>query len=118
MADSYSFEHDGVTVEFFPATVRTQLEKRRLLLALIRAYNLQDEDVPNDTWEEFDNFSTAMAQSKADALWWTKSMATPERIREAFECFMGEPPILLTSFLIASNAVSTPKKTTPSTPET
>jgi hypothetical protein len=118
MSDTYTFEHEGVTVEYAPATIRTLLEKRRILVALINVYGLQDQDVPSDTWEEFDNFATAMAQSKANAAWWTRSMAMPERIQEAFECFMAQPPILLTNFLIASNAVATPKKTAVITTET
>lgn len=118
MTDAYTFEHDGVIVEYAPATIRTLLQKRRILLALIQVYGLQDQDVPADTWEEFDNFAVAMAQSKADAAWWTPAMASPDRIRDAFECFMAQPPILLTNFLIASNAVSTPKKTVKNTEQT
>jgi hypothetical protein len=113
--DKHTFEHDGVTVEFMPSTVRTLLEKRRILRALIEAHGWQDEDIMIGPWEEFENFATAMAQSRADAPWWANSMATPERIREAFECFMEQPPSLLNQFLKASTIVSTPKKTTPNT---
>lgn len=108
----HTFEHDGVTVEYYPAVVRTQLEKRRIMRALIEAFQLQGQDIAADVWDNFDEFGSAMAQSKADAPWWTGSMAAPQRIREAFECFMEQDPSLLSKMLTASNAVSVPKKKT------
>jgi hypothetical protein len=110
MADHHTFEHEGIVVEYYPPIIRTQLEKRRIMRALIDAYNLNGQDIPADVWDNWDEFGTAMAQSKADAPWWTSSMATPERIREAFECFMEQDAMLLSKMLTASNAVSVPKK--------
>lgn len=111
MDDVYTFEHDGYTIEFFPDIVRTRLEKRRLMRALIDAHQLNGQDVPADMWDDWDEFSQAVAQTKTDAPWWIKSMSTTEQIREAFECFMAQTPGLLEKLLKASNVVSAPKKT-------
>lgn len=116
MDEAHTFEHDGYTVEFYRDVVGTRLEKRRLQRALIDAYNLNGQDIPYDTWDDFDEFSQAVAQSKTDAPWWIKSLSTPEHIREAFECFKKQDTALLDKLLAASKIVAAPKKTTETTP--
>jgi hypothetical protein len=112
---THTFEFEGAMVEYFPAVVRTQLEKRRVLRVLIEIYGLQGQDVAGDIWDDFDNFASAVSQTKTEAAWWANSMAGHDRIKEAFECFLEQPPGLVTSLLMANEAVSTPKKTTEKT---
>lgn len=120
MADSHTFEYDGVTVTYYPAVIETQLEKRRIMRALIEAYGLQGQDIPAKQWDNWDEFAAFAAQSKADAPWWVDSMNAPQQIREALECWLKQSPELLSKALTAHNAVSVPKKTmekAPLTPE-
>jgi hypothetical protein len=116
MADAHTFEYDGVTVEYYPAVIETQLEKRRIMRALIDAYGLQGQDVPARQWDHWDECGSFAAQSKADAPWWVDSMNTPEAIRAALECWLAQPPELLNKITAASNAVKVPKKTTEKPP--
>lgn len=111
MDDVYTFEHDGYTIEFYPDVIETRLEKRRLQRRLISIYNLDGLDVPADMWDNFDEFTQAVAQSKTEAPWWVKSMSDPEQIKEAYECFLKQPTALLDRLLKASNIVAAPKKT-------
>lgn len=116
----HTFEYDGITVEYYPAVIETQLEKRRIMRALIEAYDLQGQDVPGKLWDNWDEFASFIAQSKTIAPWWCDSMAAPQQIREALECWLKQPPELLSKITVASNAVSVPKKTpekVPLTPE-
>lgn len=113
MAEPYKFTHDGVEVEYFPATVRTSLEARRIQGKLLDAYGHMAIDappVPRDSWDNISEYSTAMSQCKSTAAWWATSNATPAQIREAFEAFMDQDPDLFDLFVEANRATMPQKK--------
>jgi hypothetical protein len=119
--DPYTFEYQGSTIYYHPATVRTKLEARRILSKLYEAYGYLAEgaaSVSNADWNNYDEYSSAMSQCKSNADWWVSSNATPEQIRAAFEIFMDEDPALFDLFMTANRATQAPKKTILSTPQT
>jgi hypothetical protein len=122
MGDSHTFEHNGHTVEYSPATVRTSLDSRRYLVGLITAYGYEsgaDASEKNPLeWENFKEYAASMAQCKTSAPWRVSPVSSPEDIQKAYECFLDEDAALHNLFITASLAVSPPKKTVMSTPQT
>lgn len=109
---SYKFTFDGVEVEYFPAVMRTQLARRRILISLVSAYEYESgESVPSEDFANFTEYAEAMSQCSTTAPWWVNSMATPEQVREAYELFLEQPPELYVHFVMANSATMPPKKT-------
>lgn len=110
--DAYTFAHNGIKVEYFPAVVRTHLKRQRILQGLIEAYGFNGTNkVPDEEWANIVEYATAMSQCKADAPWWTSSVAAPEAMLAAFEAFLDEDPDLYAEFVLADQATRPPKKT-------
>jgi len=110
--EPYTFEHNGVKVEYFPAVVRTQLEKRRIQLKLLEAYGVETSaDLDRSEWDNMSEYASAISQSKADAPWWTKSNANAQEVRAAYELFMEQDVDLFDAYLRANVATLPPKKT-------
>lgn len=112
--NSHKFTFDEVEVEYFPATVRTSLEARRIQSKLLDAYGYMAADapsVPRDEWDNIAEFSTAMSQCRSSATWWINSNATAEQVRVAYETFMEQDPDLFDLFVAANRATMPPKKT-------
>jgi hypothetical protein len=121
MAEPHTFTHEGVAVEYFPATVRTALEARRIQGKILDAYGYMTVDappVPRDEWDNVSEFSTAMSQCKSAAAWWVNSNATAEQVRAAYELFMEQDPDLFDKFVEANRATMPQKKMTLITLET
>lgn len=119
MTTPYTFEHEGVAVEYYPATVGTSLARRRILRGLLEAYGYMDGGLaPADEWDNISEYASAMAQARSAAPWWTPSSAPPERMRAAFELFLEQDTRLYAQFLAADEIVSPPKKTTANTTAT
>lgn len=117
--DPHTFEHNGAMVDYLPATVRTELEKRRIQIHLLRAFNVMNsEDLETNEWANISEYAAAMAQSKSAAPWWCNSNAGPEKIRAAYELFMEQDTALYDKFLHANLVTAPPKKTEMSTSET
>jgi hypothetical protein len=114
MADPYTFEYEGVAVEYFPATVRTSLEARRIQGKLLDAYGhlaIDAPPIPRDIWDNISEYASAMSQCKSSAAWWTSSNATPQQVQAAFELFMDQDHELFDQFVTANRATMPPKKT-------
>lgn len=116
--DAYTFTHNGVTVEYYPAVVRTHLKRQRLIHGLMEAYGFTGGiAIPDEEWANIVEYATAMSQSKADAPWWVDSMAAPDTMRAAFELFMEQDPDLYAEYVLANRTTLPPKKTTVTTTE-
>jgi len=114
--DPYTFEHNGVTVCYYPAVVRTQLEKRRIQLKLMEAFGVEvSSDLERSEWDNMSEYASAMSQCKSSAAWWVSSNATPSEIKAAYETFMEQDIELFDKFLRANVATLPPKKTILST---
>lgn len=114
MAEPYTFEFEGVAVEYYPATVRTSLEARRIQGKLLDAYGHMEIDappVPRIEWDNISEYSQAMSQCKSSAAWWTNSNATPAQVKAAYELFMDQDPEVFDLFVEANRATLPPKKT-------
>lgn len=124
MADTpYTFTHatiddegieSSVDVSYSRATVRTSLERRRLLGKLLDSYNYLDDpdgQIPSDEYDNIEQYCAAMAQCKSNAAWWTSSNVTPQQVRTAYELFLEQDPLLHRLFQVADTAVAIPKKT-------
>lgn len=115
--EPYTFEFEGVKVEYNRATVRTGLETTRIRQKLIEALGYETE-MPTTEWENALTFSETMARSKADAPWWCHSNMTGEQIKAAYELFMETDEELYSEFNRAYRATLSPKKTVMSLSET
>lgn len=117
---AHTFEYDGKTIEFFPATVRTTLEQRRISRKLLAAYGYEtSSEVPENEWDNMTDFAAYAAQTcVTDAVWWVNSMASLDDTRKAYEAFMAESSEFFGLLLIAENAVKPPKKTPSKTVKT
>ena len=115
--EPYTFEFEGVKVEYNRATVRTGLETARIRQKLIEALGY-DTEMPTEEWENASTFSETMARSKADAPWWCKSNMSNEQIKAAYELFMEADEELYSEFNRAYRATLPPKKTIANSVET
>lgn len=121
MQQPHAFEYEGVTIEFYTATVRTGMEEQRLLARLVEAYQFASaNDIDARLWDNFTEYAAAMARSKltGDVAWYAHSNMELNRIKDAFECFLDEPELLYTRYRLAVTATRIPKKTQTLTPET
>lgn len=119
MAEPYTFEYEGVEVRYFPAVVRTHLEKRRIHRKLLEAYGyLGTPTIPDDEFDDMEEYSSAMSQCKTTAAWWVSSNASPERVREAYELFLEQDTDLFAEFLHANSVTRPAKKTIMTTSQT
>lgn len=107
-----------VKVEFFPGTVRSNMEARRIVQKLLRAYGHFEIPAPDDEYDNMDEYASAMARSQTTAPWWSNSNMPEEKIRAAYELFLDEPESLWAEFRTAARATAIPKKTKEKTPAT
>lgn len=117
----YVDENDEIvsaSVEFYPGTVRSNMEARRIVQKLLRAYGYIEIPAPDDEFDNMDEFAAAMARTKVNAPWCINSNMPEETIREAYELFLLQPESVWTAFRIAVRATVPPKKTITKTPET
>lgn len=111
--DVYTFDYNGVEVQYLPATVATRQTKKRIIRLLLAAYGYPDGNrTPPDEWDTFEEYSDYVSRSKADAPWWMSSASTTEQARAAFEAWRSEPEELYDSFLLAHHATTLEKKVT------
>ena len=119
MTDSHTFEHDGYSVHYFPASVRTDLSFFRYLAALLAFFNYADgaamaEKDPEE-WENAQDWAYNMSQCKTDAPWYVGSMAGAQKTGEAYTLYMEQDPSLRHDFMAAKRATLPLKKTTETT---
>lgn len=122
MADTHTFEHDGHTVECFPATVRTDLAFFRYMAALLAYFGYADGNEMSERdpeeWENVKDYAAHMAQCKTTAPWYVGSMMGAVKTGEAYTLYMEQEPSLRHDFVAATNAMLPLKKTTETTLET
>lgn len=114
---AHTFEWDGVTVEFYPALVRTRQIRNRLMTKLLLAHGYQDtESTPDGEWERLHEYANSVSRSCArGAVWWVDSDASLEQVRLAFEAFQEQPERLYDLFVTAIKETEPPKKTVTNT---
>lgn len=111
MAEPYTFEHDGVAVEFSRGTVRTGIEARQIMQKLLMAHGFFDGNIaPDDLYKLFDEFASCSARSKTDAKWWAHSNMGEEEIKKRFEIFLEEDEELYVQLRQANIATRQPQK--------
>lgn len=116
---AHTFEHDGVTVEYSPAIVKTRQKRGRILSKLMAAYGyVFDSPVQGQsiiTEGEFDDmteYAEHLSQSNAQgAAWWIDDNAAPDSLCASYEAFNNSDPELITLLRTARRAVQAPKKT-------
>lgn len=124
---SHVFEHDGIQVEYYPATVRMRLNRSRVIGKLLEALHLSyAEPTPPGfhapTEDEFDDiaqYAAVLTQSRAvGAAWWVSPGAAPEQLAAAYECYLDSDGSLFDLLRRANRAVAPEKKTGSSNPKT
>lgn len=124
---SHLFEHNGIQVEYYPATVRARLNRSRVIARLLEALHLSYADTLVSGWrapteDEFDDiaqYAAILTQSRApDAAWWASVDSTPEQLAAAYECFLDSDGVLFDLLRQANRAVAPEKKTSNGSPKT
>lgn len=119
MSNSYSFEYDGVLVEYSRATVGTRMEGGRIIQKLLGAYgHVAGNPASNSEYDNFFEYAHTMARTRTDAAWWCHSDMSEEQIRERFEAFIDEDELLHQEFILAARATNAQKKMRTPTPTT
>lgn len=116
---AHTFEFDGVTVEYYPAVVKTRLKRGRIIAKLMAAYHYvhesprADETIISDAdWDSFLEYAGHLAQSCATgAAWWVDENASTADLQTGYEAFLETDGALFDALRMARRAVEPPKKT-------
>jgi hypothetical protein len=85
----YVFQHGGHEIEFNRGTVRTAIEARRIVQALLSAYgHVAGNPASDEDYDTFTEYAGAMARTKTSAAWHARSSMPDDVIRQKFEEFL------------------------------
>jgi hypothetical protein len=111
MADPYTFEYEGIEVQFNRGTVRSGIEARHIVQKLLSAYGFYDGNLaPDDMYGLIDEYASCTARSKTEAAWWGHSNMSEEEIKRRFEIFLDEDERLYLELRQAHIATKQPQK--------
>lgn len=110
MSEPYTFEYEGVRVEYQRGTVRMGIEATRMRRKLVAAYGYTDT-MPSDEYDNIDEYSSAMSRTKTSAAWWGHSNMDEGQLKQAFELFLDQDEELYELLRRAYSATYPPKKT-------
>lgn len=101
------FQHNGTAILYRRDTVRAAMEATRILRLLLVAYGYIGEEnaATAQQYNNFDEYSAAMARTTTDAAWWANSTMTPEQVKQAYELFLEQDEELYLNYRQANEAI-------------